>query len=431
VLGGLAECRRRLGDFLEARRLALEALAADPRDVYAHVVLGEMGVRPRYQCEVDRIASIEHLERALAVEPTYAPAHYHLWRHAEAERDSCIPRIARGFLANAQIPAAIVALSRAVLESAPPGAVVIEQRQPHYLVLRALQVGEGLRPEVPVISPFGLETESTRELACARWPAGMPSAPQLERWGREVSKERERAAANPGGTNPIKPMLARWIESSPAPFVTTWSSGPWQTRDSTGAFPIFSVTHATAGGIDAPGIARRLLRIAPADMRASWQSGQGGLADESESDARAWLRDQSRRLAAGLRGAGAGPLSDSLDAWRLASELDSLSRSSSKPESEFAAIGEYVFVEELPEMITRSAPAYPEAARRANLEGTVIVQALVGKDGVVKDVCLRQSIPGLDLAALGHAMSCQFRPARANGKPIAVWVAIPVRFSLR
>ena len=47
--------------------------------------------------------------------------------------------------------------------------------------------------------------------------------------------------------------------------------------------------------------------------------------------------------------------------------------------------GDYVYVEELPEAITKVNPVYPDIAREAGVDGTVMVQALVGKDGKVKD----------------------------------------------
>lgn len=92
--------------------------------------------------------------------------------------------------------------------------------------------------------------------------------------------------------------------------------------------------------------------------------------------------------------------------------------------------GDYVFVEELPEAVTRVAPNYPDLAREAGVDGTVLVQALVGKDGKVKDVKVVKSIPMLDDAARAAVRSWVFKPALSNNKPVAVWVAVPVRFSL-
>ena len=100
------------------------------------------------------------------------------------------------------------------------------------------------------------------------------------------------------------------------------------------------------------------------------------------------------------------------------------------PDDALPAFGEYVYVEELPEAITKVNPAYPDIAREANVDGTVMVQALVGKDGKVKDTKVVKSIPMLDAAAVAAVKQWVFKPALSNNKPVAVWVAVPVRFSL-
>lgn len=92
--------------------------------------------------------------------------------------------------------------------------------------------------------------------------------------------------------------------------------------------------------------------------------------------------------------------------------------------------GDYVYVEELPEAMTRVPPRYPDSAREAGIDGTVIVQALVACDGSVPDVRIVKSIPRLDEAAMTAVRAWKFIPAKANGHPIAVWVGVPVKFSL-
>lgn len=92
--------------------------------------------------------------------------------------------------------------------------------------------------------------------------------------------------------------------------------------------------------------------------------------------------------------------------------------------------GSYVYVEELPEAIVRVPPEYPPLAREAGVEGTVLVQALVGRDGLVKNVRVQRSIPMLDTAADAAVRRWRFKPAMSQGRPVAVWVAIPIKFSL-
>lgn len=100
------------------------------------------------------------------------------------------------------------------------------------------------------------------------------------------------------------------------------------------------------------------------------------------------------------------------------------------PPSGYPQLGDYVYVEELPEAITRVPPSYPEEARIAKIDGLVVVQALVGEDGLVKATHVEKSIPGLDEAAVACIQRWVYKPARAKGKPVAVWVAVPVRFTL-
>ena len=99
-------------------------------------------------------------------------------------------------------------------------------------------------------------------------------------------------------------------------------------------------------------------------------------------------------------------------------------------EDELPKFGDYVYVEELPEAITRVPPIYPDLAREAGVDGTVMVQALVGKDGKVKDVRVVKSIPMLDENAKAAVKQWVFKPALSNNKPVAVWVGVPVKFSL-
>src|SRR5262245_30439198 len=101
------------------------------------------------------------------------------------------------------------------------------------------------------------------------------------------------------------------------------------------------------------------------------------------------------------------------------------------PSDALPAFGEYVYVEELPEAITKVSPEYPDIARQSSMEGTVVVQALVGKDGKVKDTKVVKSVPVLDDAAVAAVKRWVFKPALSNNKPVAVWVAVPVKFSLQ
>jgi protein TonB len=92
--------------------------------------------------------------------------------------------------------------------------------------------------------------------------------------------------------------------------------------------------------------------------------------------------------------------------------------------------GQQVAVDTLPEAISKVPPAYPDAARNAGVSGTVVVMALVDRYGSVKDIRIQKSIPKLDAAAMQCVRQWRFKPARSGGRPVAVWVAVPLKFTL-
>ncbi|MXX57436.1 MAG: energy transducer TonB [Rhodothermaceae bacterium] len=98
----------------------------------------------------------------------------------------------------------------------------------------------------------------------------------------------------------------------------------------------------------------------------------------------------------------------------------------------------YEIVEEMPELIgglsgLQAKVTYPEIARKANVEGRVIVQFIVDKNGSVRDAkILRRVGAGLDEEASRVIMEeAKFIPGRQDGKPVAVRLSIPIVFKLR
>jgi protein TonB len=93
---------------------------------------------------------------------------------------------------------------------------------------------------------------------------------------------------------------------------------------------------------------------------------------------------------------------------------------------------EYVYSDELPQLVRSVKPLYPDLAREAGVEGTVKLQLLIGLDGRVRRVIVRPggSVPMLDEAAKAAALQCVFTPALANNRPVMVWVTQDYRFKL-
>ena len=94
------------------------------------------------------------------------------------------------------------------------------------------------------------------------------------------------------------------------------------------------------------------------------------------------------------------------------------------------APGSYPYVEELPQVLSRTAPEYPAAARDAGVEGQVIVTAHVDRTGRVVEARVLKSVHMLDAAAIACVRRWRFTPARSGGEPVEVWVGVPVTFAL-
>lgn len=86
--------------------------------------------------------------------------------------------------------------------------------------------------------------------------------------------------------------------------------------------------------------------------------------------------------------------------------------------------------EEAPVPIHRPEPKYPDWAREARIEGRVVLHALVGSDGRVKRVRVVRDVTGLSEPAREAIARWTFRPAKAGGRPVTVWVEIPIDFKL-
>ena len=86
-------------------------------------------------------------------------------------------------------------------------------------------------------------------------------------------------------------------------------------------------------------------------------------------------------------------------------------------------------VSRLPHPVSALEPAFPEEARRAGVEGTVILQVDIDEAGLVKQVAVVQSLGyGCDESAVEAVKGARFVPAAAGEDPVPVRVRIPFRF---
>jgi len=101
------------------------------------------------------------------------------------------------------------------------------------------------------------------------------------------------------------------------------------------------------------------------------------------------------------------------------------------PPPEEEEVFEFFAVSEKPQIIKKEVPVYPDLARRAQIEGKVVVTVTIDKQGNVEKADIFKSVPMLDEAAIAAAMRCKFKPAKQRDKFVKVKMNIPFDFKLR
>lgn len=84
-----------------------------------------------------------------------------------------------------------------------------------------------------------------------------------------------------------------------------------------------------------------------------------------------------------------------------------------------------------PERIKKVNPEYPALARRMNIQGTVIVNALISEKGDVIDTAIIRGVEGpfkLNEAAQMAVQKWKFKPAMKGSKAVKVWKPFAIRF---
>jgi len=76
-------------------------------------------------------------------------------------------------------------------------------------------------------------------------------------------------------------------------------------------------------------------------------------------------------------------------------------------------------------------PVYPQAAKDAKISGTVVLSAVIGKDGTVEHLTVVSGPEDLQKSALEAVRQWTYKPYLLNGNPIEVDTTITVSYSLQ
>lgn len=91
-------------------------------------------------------------------------------------------------------------------------------------------------------------------------------------------------------------------------------------------------------------------------------------------------------------------------------------------------------VEEKPTVLSGPVPVYPELLKQAQIQGRVLVQAIVDTLGRAEPPSvkvLQSPNPGFDQSAKNYVLKALFRPARVHGRAVRVLIQIPIDFRLK
>lgn len=82
------------------------------------------------------------------------------------------------------------------------------------------------------------------------------------------------------------------------------------------------------------------------------------------------------------------------------------------------------------DLVHKIVPMYPPLARSARIQGTVVLQAMISKQGTIENLRLLSGHPLLAPAAIEAVRQWRYRPYILNSEPVEVETQITVNFSL-
>ena len=81
-------------------------------------------------------------------------------------------------------------------------------------------------------------------------------------------------------------------------------------------------------------------------------------------------------------------------------------------------------------LVKRIQPNYPPLARQARIQGTVVLHAVISKEGAIENLTLVSGHPMLAPAAIDAVKQWRYKPYLLNGEPVEVDTEVQVNFTL-
>ena len=81
-------------------------------------------------------------------------------------------------------------------------------------------------------------------------------------------------------------------------------------------------------------------------------------------------------------------------------------------------------------LLTRVEPEYPRIARLGHVAGTVLLRAIISKEGVIENLHALSGNPGLIESAMAAVRQWRYKPYLLNGTPVEIETTVTVNFHL-
>ncbi len=82
-------------------------------------------------------------------------------------------------------------------------------------------------------------------------------------------------------------------------------------------------------------------------------------------------------------------------------------------------------------LLVQIKPVYPPLAKQARIQGVVILEAVIGKDGAVSEIKVINGHPLLQQAAIDAVSQWKYKPTLLNGEPVEVVTTVTVNFAFQ
>ncbi|MDQ6699134.1 MAG: energy transducer TonB, partial [Acidobacteriota bacterium] len=85
-----------------------------------------------------------------------------------------------------------------------------------------------------------------------------------------------------------------------------------------------------------------------------------------------------------------------------------------------------------PKVLQKTDPAYTDAATKAKIQGTVLLDLEISPEGFAQNVQVARRLdPGLDENAVFSVRQWRFQPGMKDGEPVTVAATIEINFHLK